>query len=354
MSNPQNEPVEPTPSGTGSRGRVALVLALVFTLIVSGAAAFFALRPTAVPVAQSGADLANCQAVNAGTCVAEEAFELASARGPAEGLNAVRILLETRPDLQQGCHIIAHEVGKKFLFAFGDNAIVPGNEWCSYGYYHGLMQTYGQQNPDQLVAYAEKLCSTIASTITEDCMHGLGHASYVATGSIREAMKVCEQVEGIFAQTCADAVIMEDIFSSSNGRMVTAFSPQDCLEYDNRSVLAGCARGLAAELSRAGLDLFQACAAFADPAIFQKCSDGFGLSLAGNYHSGAGSASEAQLASCASDGQCSASFGWISYLYLLNRTRAEEACRKEMSGPYIASCIDSVDDATRNEQLNIR
>lgn len=338
--------------GSGvSRGRVALVLALAMTLLISGGAAFIALKPDAVPVSSNGSALAACQPGDQGTCVAQAAVQIAEEQSPADGLNAVRILLETRPDLQQGCHIIAHEVGKKFLFAFGDGAIVPGHEWCSFGYYHGLMQTYGEDNPSELVPYATKVCSAIAPSPSVDCMHGLGHASYVAAGSLREAMKICEGIDGLFATTCADAVIMEDIFSSNNGRMVTAFAPQDCLAYSNPNVLSGCARGLTAELTKQGLDLEASCSVYSDADVYASCADGYGSSIAGNYLSGSGSSTSGQLASCAGSEPCARGFGWIGFMYQLDKQAAENACRELMAGSNVAACIASVGAAANHEQI---
>lgn len=351
MSKPPERPTGSTSREELRRGRTFLVLSLVFTLIVSGAAAIIALRPATVPVARSGADMANCRTQDALTCVPEAAYALAEQKGPTESLNAVRVLLETRPDLRPACHELAHEVGTRFLLAYGEEAIVPGNEWCSYGYYHGLMQAHGKQNPDQLVAYASKVCTSIADNLTKGCMHGLGHASYAATGSIGEAMRVCEQVEGVFARTCADAVIMEVIFFSGEGRRATSFSQQDCLAYDNQDVLAGCAQGLAPELTRRGLDLESSCAIYMERGVYQYCADGYGTSLAANYHSGAGSANLDQLASCATSALCATGFGGASYLYLLDLFAAENACRRQMDGAHLQRCLASAREASRSELL---
>ena len=351
MSEPVSNPTGPDTPAPVSRGRIVVVIALVLTLLASAGAAFIALKPASVPVSTAGSTLAKCQAGDNGVCVATAAVELAQEKGPAEGLNAVRILLETRQDLQQGCHIIAHEVGKRFLFAFGDGAIVPGNEWCSFGYYHGLMQTFGEDNIDGLVAYANKVCSSIAPSPSEDCMHGLGHASYVAADSLRGAMGLCEGLEGNFAATCADAVIMEDIFSSNNGRMVTAFTPQDCMSFANTNVLAGCARGLTAELSKQGLDLSASCSVYKEATIYRSCADGYGSAVAGNYLSGTGSATAAQLASCAADVPCSTGFGWIGFMYQLDLNAAESACREVMAGVNVEACLSSARAASQHEQI---
>ena len=351
MSEPESNPEVPDDMGGVSRGRIVLVLGLVFTLLLSAGAAFVALKPDAVPISTAGSALAKCQTGDNGVCVAAAAVELAQEKGPAEGLNAVRILLDSRQDLQQGCHVIAHELGKRFLAAFGDAAIVPGNEFCSFGYYHGLMQSFGMENFEGLVPYVIKVCSTIAPSPSVDCMHGLGHASYLATSSLRDAMVVCEAVEGDFSEKCADAVIMEDIFSSNNGRMVTAFTPQDCMTFSNKNVLAGCARGLTGELSKQGLDLPASCSVYKEPSTYNACADGYGVSIAGNLLSGSGSATPVQLSSCAADSLCSAGFGWISFMYQLDLNSAESTCRESMLGANVAACLSSAQAASKHEQI---
>ena len=351
MSDPTPEIPESGAREAVSRGRLVLVISLIVTLLISAGAGFIALKPSSVPVSTAGSTLAKCPANDNGICIASAAIEIAQDKGPAEGLSAVRIVLESRPDLLQGCHIIAHEVGKRFLSTFGDEAIVPGNDWCSFGYYHGLLTSFGQDNVEGLVTYAYKVCSIIASTPSEDCMHGLGHASYEATGSLRDAMVFCEDLEAKFATTCADAVIMEDIFVSNNGRMMTAFSPTDCLSLANTSVQAGCARGLTAELSKQGLDLAGSCGVYKIKSIYNYCADGFGGSLAGNLLSGSGSATPAQMASCAGDTVCSTGFGWIAYMYQIDLNAIESVCREQMAGMYVEDCVESARAASKHEQI---
>ncbi len=342
---PQEVPENP------GKSRVAVIAALVLTLVLSGVAGFVALKPQSLPVATDASTMASCEPSNAGNCVSEAALAIALQDGPDAGLNAVRLVLSSRPDLQQGCHVVAHEVGKKFLEAFGDKAIVPGNDWCSFGYYHGLMQTFGAENFDGLADYAVKICSTIAPTPQVDCMHGLGHAAYTALSSLRDAMDVCSDLDADFAATCADAVIMEDVFSSNNGRMVTPFTPADCQSYPNPNVVSGCARGLAAELAKTGLDLTEACSMYTDQNVFASCADGFGSTLAGNLLSSSTAVSDQQLGSCATSVNCAGGFGWISFMYTLDNARAEMLCREKMPGSYVDACLGAVSNAAQREQI---
>jgi hypothetical protein len=330
------------------RRPIGALIAVALATLLSAAGTVVVLSPASTG---GSAALAACTANDAETCIPAAALAIAEADGAADGLRAVRVLLETRPELAQGCHDVAHELGKGFRAAFGDDAVVPGNEWCSYGYYHGLMQSAGAEDPAGLVAYAEQLCSRIENTLSADCMHGLGHAAYSTSSSITDAMAVCEGVTGMYARTCADAVIMEDTFTGGTGRMRTPMTPQDCVAFTNVDVRAGCAYGLSGELSRQGLELDGACDAYTERGVYEICTEGYGSSVAGNYLSGNVGGAAEQIASCAANESCSTGFGWISYMYQLDRGKAEQVCREVLGRAGTEACLLSVGKAAEHEKL---
>lgn len=339
------------PSARRTPRGFVLTVALGVVTLVSATITLVAFMPSSNPLGGSSAALAACTQTNAEECIPTAALAIAELDGPADGLRAVRVLLETRPELAQGCHDVAHQLGKGFRDAFGDDAVVPGNEWCSYGYYHGLMQAVGEANPAGLVAYAGKLCSQIENTPTPDCMHGLGHAAYTSLGSIAEAMSVCEEVRGNFARTCADAVLMEDVFSGENGRMASKMEPGDCLTYRNIDVRAGCAAAMSGEMSRQGSDLGGSCSMFSEPGVYSSCAYGYGSSVVGNFLSGNEGGTARQIASCATNEECSKGFGWISYMYQLDRAKAEKTCRDVLGGGGVDACLFSLREAVAHEKL---
>lgn len=356
VTSPEDQTPAPRPAAGGgspsrSGSKVGVALAVVLSLFISAAAAFFIFKPEALPKVEASA-METCQGVNVGDCVADVAVAIAKQENPAAGLSAIRLQLEKSPSLQQGCHTIAHAVGKAFSENFGSEAEVPGNTWCSYGYYHGLMQEYGMKNADGIVDYGYNLCGRVESTATVDCMHGVGHAAYLVTLDIDASMEICSKItEEEFAVTCADAVIMEDIFVTNTGRMKSAYSPEQCNAWENRAVAGGCARGLAAELLKLGDDLAAACGVY-DPTIYKKCVDGYGSALAGNVLSGSpeGSGAE-QIASCSASADCAAGFGWIAQMYQINLVRAEESCRTYMAGVGLEACLESARQAANREEL---
>jgi hypothetical protein len=346
--------LEPSQGGQPAESRrntVLVVLLLVVTLVLSAGAALFALRPSGVAEISAAGSMARCNGTNAATCVGETALAIAEQEGVAAGLDAVRMLLETRPDIREGCHSVAHEVGNAFFERYGEQAIVPGHNWCSWGYYHGLMQTYSEDGTDGLVDYAKQLCNKVDGSLTVDCIHGVGHAAYMNLRAIAPSLTICETLEGDLATTCADAVIMEELFLSPNGRLTSGFTPQDCLTSSNPDVVAGCARGLTSDQVLKGLDLQASCGVFTGTA-FASCTDGYGSALAGNELSGSSAPlNSAMYTSCSAELGCAAGYGWIAYMYLIDSGRAEAACQRNFSGPGLESCLTSTRGAASRETL---
>ncbi len=344
----RNEPAPQTPS---RRNVVLVVSLLIGTLMLSAGAAFLALRPSGVSQVSAASLMARCNGINSASCIGDAAISIARADGPDAGLGAVRMLLQSRPDIREGCHSVAHEVGNRFYEEYGDEAIVPGNNWCSWGYYHGLMQTYSEGGLDGLVDYATDLCNKVDGTLTTDCMHGVGHAAYANLRDIGKSMPVCEQLSGDLAMTCADGIVMEELFISPNGRLTSAFTPKDCLYYTNPDVVAGCARGLTSDMVQAGADLQASCAAF-DGSVYNVCANGFGSALAGNELSGTSAQlNPAMFTTCAADTACAGGYGWISYMYLIDTDRALAACERYFRGDGLTACAESVNLASKRETL---
>lgn len=340
-----------TTGGTNRRNNLLLVVLLVTTLLLSAGAAVIALRPSGVSEVSAATLMTRCSGTNAASCISEAAIAISDKDGPAAGLEAVRMLLQSRPDIQQGCHTVAHEVGNRFFERFGADAIVPGHTWCSWGFYHGLLQKFSENDVSGLVEYATDLCSKVDGKLTTDCMHGVGHAAYVNLREIGPAMEICEQLTGDLAATCADAVIMEEIFLSPNGQLTSGFSPADCLTFSNPDVVGGCARGLTSDQVQNGASLEQSCGMFSGDA-YGSCVDGYGSSLAGNDLSGSSALlTPAMFESCAADTGCAAGYGWIAYMYLVDLDRAVAACERKFTGAGLEACTASSQRASTRETL---
>jgi hypothetical protein len=333
---------------------IVILLGAVFTLSIA-----FLVKSTmpnsSGSIAEITLALSKCRGAGADKCIAKNSVLIGKMETPSTGLNAAKLLLESRRDLRDGCHTLIHEIGKQFYNEFKDGAMVENNSWCSYGYYHGLMQSYGEDNLDSLITYARKLCNKVEGKLTDDCMHGIGHAAYTNLLSIPKSLAICSEIsEESFASSCADGTIMEEIMKSPNGLLSSGFSVKDCIYYDNNAVVAGCAKGMSQQNVNLGLDVTQSCSHFTDETIYKSCAHGFGMSLAGNEASGSSfGTSKNQYNECGEIETCTAGYGWISYMYFLDIDKASNLCREYFREANLKSCVDTAILASKNDSNEI-
>lgn len=330
-----------------------IILSIFFTLSVGYIFNSFLLNKN-TDISKYSNALNNCSGNNASRCISSLATAIGKIKSPKDGLEAVKILIESRRDLKNGCHSLTHDLGNFFYDSFGEQAIVPGHAWCSYGYYHGLMQRYGKNNLDNIVQYAKDLCKKVEGILNDDCLHGIGHAAYTNLLSIPSSLEICNSIEEYdFALTCSDGVIMEEFMNSNNGLLTSGFSVTDCLTYDNQAVQAGCAKAMAQQNVNIGLDLNSSCEIF-NKEIATQCSSGYGSSLAGNLASGSSfKITDNQILSCNESDSCAQGFGWISYMYFLDTERAKQLCVANFSNKKtLDTCLLSSKQAKENEDSN--
>lgn len=332
---------------------VLSILAIFFTLSVGYIVNVFFISPKS-DISNYKIALNNCSGNSSNKCIATYATAIAEVEGTAKSLDLVKLLINSRRDLKNGCHSLTHDLGNAFYERFNDKAIVPGHAWCSYGYYHGLMQSYGKDNLDNIVEYAKKLCKKVEGVLNDDCIHGIGHAAYTNLFSIDKSLLICDKIsEYDFALTCSDGVIMEEFMNSSNGLLSSGFEVNDCLNYDNKAVQAGCSKAMAQQNVNIGLSLEESCLIFSED-ISNQCTSGYGSSLAGNIASGSTfTITDRQIKSCDNSDGCAQGFGWIAYMYFLDYNKAIELCENNFKNKnYLNTCISSAKLAKDNEDAN--
>lgn len=328
-------------------------LAILFTLSVGYIVNVFLLSPKSNSSNYKIA-LNNCSGSNASKCIATYATAIGELEGTEKSLDLVKLLINSRKDLKNGCHSLTHDLGNAFYERFSDKAIVPGHAWCSYGYYHGLMQSYGKGNLSGIVDYAKDLCKKVEGVLNDDCLHGIGHAAYTNLFSIDKSLLICDKIkEYDFALTCSDGVIMEEFMNSTNGLLTSGFEVKDCLNYKNKAVQAGCAKAMAQQNVNIGLSLEESCYIFSED-ISNQCTSGYGSSLAGNIASGSTfTITEKQIKSCDNSDGCAQGFGWIAYMYFLDYKKANDLCENNFKNiKYLNTCINSAKLAKDNEDAN--
>ena len=349
MSDTTEHDTQPVPERT----RPLRMFATVTAAALFSAAAVITLGPVLFSDRLTASSMAACAEPNIDTCIAAAAIAIAEQDDPAAGLQAVRALLDTRPEVRGNCHSIAHTVGREFGERFGDKAIVAGHTWCLWGYYHGLMQRHTTDDLHELVPYAQRLCLAVEKVLTVECMHGVGHAAYSTLKEIAPAAAVCEALTGKFAETCVDAVIMEEMNLNPDGRITSGFTTSDCLAFTNEDVIAGCARGMTFEIVYSGLSLTAGCGVFTGGAYY-NCVYGYGGALAVQRMNERGVVPpllQEQLEQCAAELECATGYGWSVYSYTVNESAAKAACTDVFRGAARDSCIKEVGNASDIEAL---
>lgn len=119
------------------------------------------------------------------------------------------------------CHPLVHAIGRAASekFKTPGEAFVYGDNFCSSGYYHGVLEGIaGRMGRDTLLANLNSVCTDIRgkkvySLDYYNCVHGLGHGLMAITDDeLFESLKDCEKLTGDWEQkSCASGVFMENI-----------------------------------------------------------------------------------------------------------------------------------------------
>ena len=108
-------------------------------------------------------------------------------------------LAVSEPRFSETCHSVMHALGKKFYDVSATKKLQelpPEIEYCSYGFFHGLMEAYVTEHGSEIGA--REACSSLSNSVSDgspflffDCVHGLGHGivdqlvSRTSTDSLR-------------------------------------------------------------------------------------------------------------------------------------------------------------------------
>ncbi len=126
-------------------------------------------------------------------------------------LTVLATAYDNNPAFSGTCHDLTHFIGKEAYNLFirnKDFSVSPKTAYCSYGFYHGFMETLVSRKGDMQLA--RKFCDYVDQQITKvspdavfQCFHGIGHGTVnnhdPATWGNEQAMidpalALCEQV----------------------------------------------------------------------------------------------------------------------------------------------------------------
>lgn len=137
---------------------------------------------------------------------------------------AVALLKEwmrTDMNVAAECHSLSRHIG--LIAAAHDGLTVPLEDWCEYGFLHGVLLGTAAQAPS-LAAFADtakKYCATMPRNDDEvsRCFHGVGHGFAVAShNDIAAALDACAALHVAGSEQCFGAVLMEfgeDVLAAS-------------------------------------------------------------------------------------------------------------------------------------------
>ena len=201
----------PSFSGKLSSAQIKDVAAYVAASTKNNSAALTAFRPNSEKLSDCHQDYA---------CFKQAFGNLAYYDGPATALARLATYMQTNPEVNSGCHQIAHEIGHAGYVRYHGNAaqaLANGSMTCWSGYYHGVVERAFAGVPRAKVAsLARSMCtgSEINKTyfLLYQCVHGLGHGLMIySLNDLPYSLHVCDQLATAWDQTsCTGGVFMQN------------------------------------------------------------------------------------------------------------------------------------------------
>lgn len=172
------------------------------------------------------------------TCEEEEHYrQMVKTSGTREAFAALKNDYNQKPIVKTNCHQLTHAIGRTAgeKFASVSAAYAEGDEFCSSGYYHGVMESIlSRLKPEAVPANLSNLCNDIRgskqySLAHHNCTHGLGHGLMLITGhELFEALALCDNFADAWEQqSCYGGAFMENIMASLTPNHTTKYINAD-------------------------------------------------------------------------------------------------------------------------------
>lgn len=108
-----------------------------------------------------------------------------SREGIDPAFDLIAELYKSEPNFAQTCHALTHKIGEKAYqqFRSGNNfQLSPKTSYCSYGFYHGFMETLLIKTGDiseagRFCEYVDQQLKHITGDAKLSCYHGIGHGT---------------------------------------------------------------------------------------------------------------------------------------------------------------------------------
>jgi cytochrome c553 len=201
----------PSFSGRLSTGQIRDVASFVAASTKNNSAALTAFHP-------NHAKLSDCHGDYG--CYKQAFGNIAYYDGPETALARLASTMRTNPQVNSGCHQIAHEIGHAAYVHYHDNAaqaLANGSMTCWSGYYHGVIErAFGGVPRSKVAAIARSLCTgkeiNRTSFLLYQCVHGLGHGLMIySLNDLPYSLHVCDELATAWDQSsCTGGVFMQN------------------------------------------------------------------------------------------------------------------------------------------------
>ena len=174
-------------------------------------------------------NLEKCKSLNDSSlkiqCGEEVIDNILQTNGVDDALETMAQISEMDKEFVNSCHGFAHEIGEHAYKLFKkkkDFKVSPKITYCSYGFYHGFMETMLQDSGDY--QKARDFCSFINNQLLQqgldlagECYHGIGHGTIDQHDpkqwtkpalAIKESMELCHKLatDDKYLVDCASGV----------------------------------------------------------------------------------------------------------------------------------------------------
>jgi hypothetical protein len=133
----------------------------------------------------------------------------------------------TNDFIRAQCHQVTHVIGRAAGEQSADvaSAYRQGDDFCSSGYYHGVMEAIvGRTGEEALVKSADNICAGVRqgnqkySLTHHNCTHGMGHGFMALQGDeLHASLAMCDYLHDPWErESCLGGVFMENVMASFN------------------------------------------------------------------------------------------------------------------------------------------
>ncbi len=181
-------------------------------------------------------------------CWQEKVLATFGEKGLEAAFNEVKRLYRYEPSFSRSCHEIVHELGHASYDLYSKtkrSPLTPQTAFCSYGFYHGFMDSFVLNN--DAVDKAREFCITTDKTLGKEtpdaylqCFHGIGHGAVKRAdrnvigneqAMAESALKICEKVSkaDLELSRCASGVFNTIALAYNRGEYQLTLKKEDPL-----------------------------------------------------------------------------------------------------------------------------